>query len=369
MDIRFDSLSLTVDGVVVQLKGMPLMHCPKCVEYHLPGKTKQIMDYFVQDAHKREMPCVELTPKGVLRKRYPFGQVEFLYSPLDHDFIPGLARPWDDGFLTPVFFRSSVLNKYSQQPDYRLELFSDTYGSIINQADDIRIEFGINRSGKVIMWLGDIAGLSQNEQHYLRSENVESDHDVYSEFYRAQIECEFSDPSLEQRVFRARFDLEQTCQSKTGMELYHLKGEIGRTIEQLRRPVFWEERHVAPAIESLNRIIVESLDVGHLRKEVEPHVAKEQLQKIRGLKLLELWVERCLGSPDAKTIMLPFFVLYDFRVLSCHLCSDESRVELLQSINERLGLEKSNDKFDAVYFALLPKIENSLTIMCQLLAR
>lgn len=37
------------------------------------------------------------------------------------------------------------------------------------------------------MWLGDIARLPDAEQYYLRSENIDSDHSIGSEFYDGQI--------------------------------------------------------------------------------------------------------------------------------------------------------------------------------------
>jgi hypothetical protein len=55
---------------------------------------------------------------------------------------------------------------------------STTYGTIYASI----IAFGINKHGKLVMWLGDIAKLPESEQYYLRSENVASDHCKGSEF-------------------------------------------------------------------------------------------------------------------------------------------------------------------------------------------
>lgn len=67
-----------------------------------------------------------------------------------------------------------------------------------------------------------------------------------------------------------------------------------------------------------------------------------------------------------KPITLPFFVLYDFRVLTCHLASDDTREKMLASINERLGLASTNTEMDAIYFALLPKLADSLAAITAL---
>jgi hypothetical protein len=359
MDMGIHSHAVDVEGVRVDLNEMPLLHCPQCKAFVLPDHAKRVVAFFVKQAHKASKLQVEVKPTGVKTKRFTLGTVEFAYSALDHDFIPGLARPRNDGFLTPVFFNAAVLNKYTQDPSYRLDLFSDTYGSII-KGDEINIQFGINRAGKVIMWLGDIATLPENEQYYLRSENVDSDHDICSEFYDAQIGCVFSEPSLENRAMHARLNLNERCKEKFGSELYQLHGEISRVIEGLRRPLFWEEKHIAPAAESFNRIMVESLHVTMLRKQLEPHIPKNDLKSLKGLKLLELWLSKGLGAADASALMLPFFVLYDFRILMCHLTSDETQEKSLASINERLGIDPASTRLDLIYFALLPKITASL---------
>jgi hypothetical protein len=359
MDMGLYSSNLSVKGISVTLKDMPLLNCSKCNELHVTDHGKDIVTYFVQQAIQSKNTAVEVTPTGVKEKRFPFGKLDFAYSALDHDFIPGLARPSRDGFLTPVFFNLAVLNKYSQDPTYRLDLFSNTYGSII-KGEEINIQFGINRAGKVMMWLGDIAELPENEQFYLRSENVQSDHDVCSEFYDGQIGCVFSQPSIENAVLRARSALNESCQIKFGADFYQLHGEITKVIEHLRRPLFWDEQHVAPTAESFNRILVESLNVSELRNQLSPHFRKEELTGLKGLKLQELWIGKVLGMSDAGRISLPFFVLYDFRVLTCHLASDETWDRSLASINRRLGLDEDNVKLDAIYHTLLPLLTLSL---------
>ena len=359
MDMGIHSHAVDVQGIHVDLNEMPLLHCPQCKLIFLPDHAKRIVGYFVEQAHKGNKLQVKVQPTGAKTKRFAFGSVEFTYSALDHDFIPGLERPWKEGFLTPVFFNAAVLNKYAQEPSYQLDLFSDTYGSI-TKPDEINIQFGINRSGKVIMWLGDIATLPENEQYYLRSENVDSDHDIYSEFYDAQIGCVFSEPSIENRVMHARLKLNERCKERFGSELYQLPGEISRVIEGLHRPLFWEEKHIGPAAESFNRIMVESLNVSMLRQRLEPHIPKNDLKNLKGMKLLELWLLYGLGAADASVLMLPFFVLYDFRILMCHLASDETREKSLASINERLGIDPASTRLDSIYFGLLPKITASL---------
>ena len=344
------------------MSNIPLLHCDNCAKYYFPEKTKGVILAVSDQAKEQGTLEVRLSPRQDFKRRFNYGQVEFLYDHRDYENIPGLQRHWDDGFLTPVFFNLAVLNKYSQHPDYRLDLFSKTYGSI-HKKDEFDISFGINRNRKVIMWLGDIDKLPLNEQHYLRSENVESDHDLYSEFYESQIEVQFSNPSPENALFHIRSKVIQACQRERGGYLYSFEGEISKVIENLDRPVFWQEKHISTVIEALNRVMVESLDPHFLKNELKDVLNKDEIKGLRSLKLFEKWLEKIIHIPDFSNVSLPLYVLYDFRVLSSHLTSDSKKQETLKSINKRLSLLEKNENYEVIYDALINRLSESYKII------
>ncbi len=242
LDFRFDLSIVKFSGITIVLNDIPILHCHNCDEYYFTDKIKDLIISVIKETKKQKKDQVKMSPKHNYKKRFHYAnEVKFLYDHRDYEHIPGLLRPQNDGFLTPVFFNLAVLNKYSQYPDYRLDLFSKTYGSV-NHNDDFNIPFGINRNKKVIMWLGDLDKLPKEEQHYLRSENVESDHDLYSEFYDAQVETQFSNPSPENTLFHTRSECIKICKQKYNKDLYKLQGEVSKIIENLDRPVFWEEK-------------------------------------------------------------------------------------------------------------------------------
>jgi hypothetical protein len=258
LHIYFGWHLVEVDSVDVELEGVPLLKNEATQEVIFTFKTDAMVSYFVREAKKNGQSAIRLSPKPRESKRYSYCEkAGFLYSDIDYEHIPGLVRPWGGGFLTPVFFNLAVLNKYTQNPGYRLNLFSESYGNI--DAEDWIISFGVNRNQLVVMWLGDIDKLPLQEQYYLRSENVESDHEIHSEFYDAQIDCIPSPPSKQSQLLRARADLDALVKKTSGFPLYRLQGEVDRIIEHLHRPVFWEDRHIAPVIDTLNKIFVESL--------------------------------------------------------------------------------------------------------------
>ena len=83
------------------------------------------------------------------------------------------------------------------------------------------------------------------------------------------------------------------------------------------------------------------------------------LKDKKGIKLLQLWLERNTEGIDVNLEIAPLFVLYDLRLVSAHLYSDESRDELLNSCCVRLGLEQNERDYIVIANALIEK----LTIM------
>jgi hypothetical protein len=359
--IVLDEHCLNVNGLPVTLRGMPLLKNEVTGEIHLPIRTKYAIKIMVEEAERLGKGGVDLVPnpKTFGKKRYEYAkEFNFVYSSIDYEFIPGLERPWNTGFLTPVFFNLSVLNKFTQHPGYGLDLFSETYGSIWYK-EDWRIEFGINRSGKVIMWLGDIDGLPDSDKYFLRSENIDSDHDIHSEFYDAQIEVQWSEASRQSALLKLRNQINDEVKQAFDIPLYVLQGEVENVIKNLHRPVFWEQKHVAPAIESLNRIFVESIAVAELKKDVKRIDPNVNLSNIGGLKTLSTWLSKRTAMESVNQVMMPFFVLYDFRILVCHLIPAERSEGMLTSINSRLGIAENNANYEAIYDALIDHLNSS----------
>jgi hypothetical protein len=359
LDLYFGFHQYHEGDILVELDGVPLLKNRNTQELLLPVKTWALIDYFVKQAIEAGEQGIALRPKALGSKRYALSEkFNFKYTQIDYEFIPGLMRPWDDGFLTPVFFHIAVLNKYSQDPRYKLDLFSETYGTI--HAKSWTIAFGINRSKLVIMWLGDINALPEDEQYFLRSENVDSDHDLHSEFYEAQIGVVFSDRSKQNELLHLRKSLNDLFNKNYGEGLFVLEGEVATVINNLTRPVFWEARHVAPAIESLNRVFVESINLSFLKKAVIGKDGKRDLKSTGSLKTFQAWLEVVMGQSAHADMMLPFYVLYDFRIVCSHLLSVEKKAEMMQSINVRLGIDSDNQDLELIFDSLINALTQSI---------
>lgn len=362
LDLSFTDFEDDVSGVHIALSGLPILICPLCNTTYMPDRSRLALIELHRQAVEQKSNILTVKRTKTARN-FGFTKVPFQYDSDDYHYIPGLSRKFDEGFLTPVFFNKEVLLKYDVHPSYRATFASRTYGSI-RQGDDFDIPFGINRSGRLVMWLGDIARLPENEQFYLRSENVPSDHSIGSEFYDGQIECRFTDRTPEDQLFEQRSRLLESCFSRFGQKVAHLEKEVLDLAISVRRPVVdtpAERRNVADA---LNKVYLESFDNKALERILA--LLGQDAAKLGSLKRLQKLVETIAPAEDVMSTMSPLYVLYDLRVAYSHLGSSEGQEEKLRFVRQRLLLSSDADFF-AIYDALVPALTSAFTKLADVL--
>ncbi len=351
MTLIYSDFDESISGTKVSIKGLPYLFCEPCDLKYLPDHARFSIIHLHQRAFQAGTDTISSNRQKIVED-FGFTKVKFIYDPDDYYYIPGLQRDHDSGFLTPVFFNKSVLLKFQNHSDYRVRFASRTYGSIY-KGNDFDIAFGINKSGKVIMWLGDIATLEENEQYYLRSENIESDHDIGSEFYDGQIEVKFTDYTPEDKLIRARTAFLEFCTKEFGVEVSHLTNETLRSISELNPPILHTEKEQKDIVDLLNKINVESLDVGAIGKIIISLGADPK--ELGGLKRLEMLFSLKFPHKYIHQIVSPLFVLYDLRVNLLHAVSNEKKQETLVSACQRLGIPE-NSTFDVIYPELIKQL-------------
>ena len=360
LDLTFLNFDEMVSGIRIRIAGLPTLRCPECSKEHLPDRSRLA----IVNLHKK---CFEESTPDVTVVRQKnsddFGltKISFIYDPDDYHNIPGLKCPVDDGFLQPVFFKRQVLIKYNSSPDYRVKFASTTYGTIVTNEDQIC--FGINRFYNLVMWLGDIAKLPESEQYYLRSENIQSDHSIGSEFYDGQIEAKFTDPSSEDKLFKLRCELAEACLDRFGKRIAHLDAEVFDLAITFNPPVVDtpdERRHVADA---LNKIYIESFDNKEL-KSILLSLGGEA-DGSGSLKRLQAIFEAVAPTEDITSVLSSLFVLYDLRVAYTHLSSEKKRQECLKKICKRLSVPTDADLM-LIYQRLIENMILSFTSLLSL---
>lgn len=281
---------------------------------------------------------------------------DFIFDLNDYRKIPGLFRPWDGErpFLVPVFFEKNVLTRYLYDPAYRCEFCSETYGTIYSNGD--YISFGINPNGLVIMWLGDIDRLEEKEKLYLLSHNVPSDHDIHSEFYDAQINVKFTDPIKEVDLLVTKNKLNEAINKRFKFRLFQTEYPNTDTLfsacSKYKKLLLGGEDDFKRIISEWNEFLVEDIDVAGLKSYLRD--AKQNVDNLKSIKLLEKFIEIALGMSDiSDKLMLPYYALYNLRIWADHRNSEKKYFETL----ELLGLDK-NIGYLGTYQALLERLLN-----------
>jgi hypothetical protein len=358
-ELTYVDFSQTVAGIHISIAGLPTLRCPACGHEQLTDGARRSILQLHEDAIRHSVSSKTAT-RTKWEQDFGFTKVRFLYAADDYFCFPGLERPHNLGFLQPVFFKRQVLFKYDNAPGYRLTFSSTTYGTI--QTEENSISFGINRHGNVVMWLGDIATLPENEQYYLRSENIPSDHALGSEFYDGQIEIVFTPKTKENELFALRSDFLEKCFKRFGLALGHLESEAFDLAYDFNPPVIdtpKERRHVA---DMLNKVYLESLNNGALDKVVKQLGAKSPGSG--SLKRLQTILETINPNDDVKSLLSPLYVLYDLRVVYSHLTGETSSTQL-EAVTSRLGLLPDASLSD-IYAKLIAGLINTYIGMAKL---
>lgn len=361
LDLVFGHFHETVSDIEIDIDGLPMLECPACDIRVLSDRSRLSIMHAHEMTTQAEKAAFK-SKRNKIKEDFGFTDVPFEYDADDFYYYPGLVRPWDKGFLTPVFFNRTVLTKYDADPRYLIDFASPTYG-LIRFENQFSFPFGINRHGHLIMWLGDIAKLPKPEQYYLLSENRPSDHSLGSEFYDAQIECKFTDSTKENLLFAARSAFLNAAFGRWGEKIAHLDTEVRDEAERLRRPVHDTLAQRRSVSDTLNKVYVESFDNAKLGSMlVARNIASAGPGRLKRLQALL----GSVGNPETvHCLMSPFYTLYDFRVACSHMISIETSADMMRTVTDRLDVPEDVD-IQTLYDALIAAMTTSYTALSKI---
>jgi len=367
--LGLDPIEVSCDGILIA-GSLPSLICDDCGIIRIPYNVKVVLSGMSKKAKQEGSTTVKVNIKGgtSAKKRFPFCRgLNLKYDPLDYFYIPGLERPFNSGFLTPVFFSIEILPYFQNHPGYIVNFASDTYGTLYTK-DRGYISFGLNLAKSLIMWLGDLDELSQQDLLMLAAHNIESDHNIGSEFYEAQVEAQFTKRSQEQRIIRAQSRFAAELIEKHGaLRLLKMDKEAVELLANLRRPIYFSNEEFGASMEVMTKLLIERIDVEQLRANLKSVLSVEEAKEAKsyqGMRLLQLWLEKRLLMGDSREIMTPLFVLYDLRVAYKHLLPSAKKEEYRNSSISRLGL-KDNATLEELYVCLTESIEKSFDRMAK----
>lgn len=371
LKLEFKKFDETVDGIHIIIPDMPILVCSSCGEEYQPNWTKGFVQWIVEESKTRGTTLCKGKKREAYKIRYELCKdVNFKYDASDCKFIPGLQSGFTkEGFFTPVFFDRKVLHKYLSFDEYRVDIAGNTYGTIFHNDNHWYLSFGINRNGKVFCWLGDLEEkIPQKERQYLLSENIESDHDVASEFYAATREAKFAELSNESALLKARSSFEELCKSKFKFRIFDYEKDEYDILGELIRPVNWNEKGVIHIINGLTKLCIEAIHDDALKKEIRSLDREFDMKEMKGLKLLEKWIELRSKTLDAHDVMKPFFVLYDFRIVLDHKMSENKIKEKKESCYNRLEIKEKKD-YESLYDKLIKQMTDSYNVLSNKLSK
>lgn len=189
LDFCADRRTIISQGIKVILNKLPYLKSPATGAVFFTTPAVKIINDYVSKAKATGKFQVTINQLGRFdRGRLPIDRgTNLKYSAAEHFFIPGLIRSLpSDGYLTPVYFDKNVLVKFQHGIGYDIRVFSRSFGTLSIHGG-ATIPFGVNRSEKVVIWLGDLIKLDERELFYFYSENISPQYDLHSDFYNSQI--------------------------------------------------------------------------------------------------------------------------------------------------------------------------------------
>lgn len=327
----------------------------------------------IKKGNLHTLPLKSIFPYLDTDKKFSqFEHLGFQYDPRDYYLIPGLYREWksDKGYLTPVFFDKDLLLYYNGHPDYSVKFSSFSSCNIYYKGEKMfRWGFGVNRSGRLFKWLGDLnddftdTSMGSHLKRFQAS-NIASDHDVVSKFYLSQnpysINDVFQQSDNEMKLFELKNHFSQEIKKKFGVEL--TKIDVEKLLDYYKSPIMNEREQIFSAYLSLDKYFIENLQEQSLRELLLKHgLSENTLQqkdgtKLKGLKLFTLFIQHILNKQQADEMITPLFVLHDLRQLHGHL-NDTSFENKYISCKNRLGLQINSTDINVHKILVMKMIE------------
>lgn len=337
---------------------LPFYYCEGCKEKTLINDELSIQktaQQLLSEIQNNKRVKYSDTHKTERFKRFEIKDLK--YDARDYYDIPGLYRQFDQGYLTPVFFKLDLLLYYNNHNNYRVSLgtFSRV---IIYEENDYLVEhgLGINKHGNLFCWLGDLYELLKEEEkkeHLYRflASNIESDHDIRSDYYLQEIEAEFVDSDNENRVLKLKDIFEKKVYLKTRLSLSKIK--ITKPPIDYKPPIINERQQIFRSYTKINSLLTETIQTAEIKKYLLTKGFKEdELNNLGGLKTLDMFLKYTVGDKYEKTMISPLFYLYELRLLDSHFSDGNFNKDYGEIINE-FGFKNPEDYIG--FFKLLIK--------------
>lgn len=211
-------------------------------------------------------------------------------------------------FLTPIFFKKEVLDKYYNKPRfYKIE------DGEICCLDLWSISFGESDDGLIHVWLGDLGRIPYNEQKYWKTYNVVPGSCLSKNFVRRQLLSEFTDNEDPcERLLDLRTKINIIFVNRFNVKLFNDLPETRKQFLDIFHTLTHnEETEFDKQILIMAKIFIDTINKKDLEKLIdwEPNPNEN-----KSLNVLEHFLNEKLESAHhAKTIVCAFRMVQTFR--------------------------------------------------------
>lgn len=361
-ELEETNVTIEIDNYILEFPELFVLKCKKCGKEYLPQHSKQMIDGAYKSMVENGQQRSRFISKGYRRKFDYCSQQDYQYDHRDYYNIPGLCYDEEhsiEGFLTPVFFDRKVLIYFISVPEFEVNIFSETYGSIGRKDPEgiypyeWNIPFGFNTNGKLVFWLGDIDDMDEQSRIIIKAFNVESDHLIIdSEFFQAQMNYIFSQPIKEMQIIHNKTMFIENIKKKYNIDLHHLEVECEEHTSKIQRPLIYSEQNVSTVINAYDKVLVEGFSVENLRLlyenlylESERDVRYRKWQSIKLIEAILVKLSEGLDTvPQMDILISPLYILHDYRIFLDHLMSVDKQNETKKHIVETLNVSNFTEQ-------------------------
>jgi len=172
-------------------------------------------------------------------------------------------NPGSPNYLTPVFFRRDVLDKYFKQPSkYAVEDGHLRCGGLWGMRIDN------HHDDKVVVWLGDLGrDLPYEEQLYWKSYNIQPRGTISKTTFRRAFLAEAADSDRPEHIFSQRYQILQEGSTEIlgWPVLLPLDEKDEHHLQAIRIPSSDEQKDFDELISALAKILIDSLNEKELK--------------------------------------------------------------------------------------------------------
>ncbi|WP_424957921.1 hypothetical protein [Hyphomicrobium sp. 1Nfss2.1] len=249
-----------------------------------------------------------------------------------------------------LWFEPRVISALAERRGGALTWYTRDTGGV-RCTHGVHTHFGINRIGLINAYAFDVARRPQWQQRIWAAHNVAPDGGVSAELLMAQMEAQPADTHAPEEALPQLFKaLDELFDGLVGSSLFrphHATDDIARGIHRFRAV---ESKGLLALAKDIARLTADRLDVGSLRKVIQPSAD----QTWRSLKHLQCALETVVPPTEAREIVSPLVGVYELRLGDAHLPASDFREALrLARVDPKAGaVEQGRQLLEGVVGAL-----------------